>query len=401
MAPAGPLGALTGSFDSVTPGYTVQQVGTVLWLLPDAGANGAVAPEPAAVGLALLGLVGLASRRRGGGVLAACLLAALAAPRADAGVVVAGELIVDLRAIDLDAGSQTWQNQDATGATVGSFSTYGGGSLNVAAVAGVDKALHINQDRNNALLSSGSTPANVAGNGSRSVEAWVYAESLAGSQGVVSWGATSTNQFSRFTYAGGGNGLLSGWFNDAGWNGATLPTNEWTHVAWTWDGLTTARGYINGQLVVTTGMGSTATLSTAATTMTLGASRTDASADQFDGYLADIRVHTGKLSDAEVQNNFLEGLAVGPSGVGGDYNNDGVVDAADYTVWRDSSPSDVLMNEAVSPFQSDIADYLYWRERYGATDSGAPAAAASAPEPSALLLAGAFAMAFRGRRSGR
>ncbi|MCA9240398.1 MAG: hypothetical protein KDA37_09370 [Planctomycetales bacterium] len=85
----------------------------------------------------------------------------------------------------------------------------------------------------------------------------------------------------------------------------------------------------------------------------------------------------------------------------GDYNGDGTVDAADYTVWRDSLndigqdlPADGSGNMVV-----DQADYIVWRDNYGAT--AGLSAAAPAPEPASALLvlliaAGAGAMRGRG-----
>lgn len=393
-------GAISGEFDSVTPGFTTEQVDGSLWLVAGPSASAGLAPEPSALVFAAgaAAAIAAAGPRRRLGPLVVLALALTASTRvAQAELVTAGELLVDLRAADLEAGSSTWVNQDETGQTVGDFSTGSGGSLNVASAGDVNQALLIDASSSNALLSSGVVPSSVAGNGTRSVEAWVYANGLDGSQSVLSYGATSTNEFSRFTYAGGGNGLLSGWFNDVGWGGATLPVGEWAHVAWTYNSRgDEVRGYVNGELQVTSAMPST--LDTAATVIALGASRTDASADPFNGYIADVRLHTGLLSESDVLNNFNEGLAIGPSNVGGDYNSDGVVGAADYVVWRDklaaSSPS--LVNEEVSPLTVDVADYLYWRERYGATDSGAPAPVAPAlpvPEPLAsALLSGLLAL---------
>jgi hypothetical protein len=76
----------------------------------------------------------------------------------------------------------------------------------------------------------------------------------------------------------------------------------------------------------------------------------------------------------------------------GDYNNDGIVDAADYTVWRNTlgqnadpegSGADGNANGEI-----DGGDYLFWKERYGdvvplGTGSGG---LATVPEPSALAL---------------
>jgi hypothetical protein len=77
------------------------------------------------------------------------------------------------------------------------------------------------------------------------------------------------------------------------------------------------------------------------------------------------------------------------NGLKGDYNNDGVIDAVDYTVWRNKLGTPGLMNEEVSPGETDIADYLYWRLRYGATDPGGAGGVqglAAVPEPSAAAM---------------
>jgi hypothetical protein len=63
----------------------------------------------------------------------------------------------------------------------------------------------------------------------------------------------------------------------------------------------------------------------------------------------------------------------------GDYNFDGRVDAADYTVWRDGSLlADGSGNGTVGP-----EDYTLWANNYGAV---AAASSLAIPEPSALVL---------------
>ena len=70
----------------------------------------------------------------------------------------------------------------------------------------------------------------------------------------------------------------------------------------------------------------------------------------------------------------------------GDFNVDGVVDAADYTVWRNSlgsttlSAADADLNGVV-----DAADYEVWRANFG---DFRPAlnAAANVPEPAAIRM---------------
>ena len=76
--------------------------------------------------------------------------------------------------------------------------------------------------------------------------------------------------------------------------------------------------------------------------------------------------------------------------VDGDYNHNGIVDAADYTVWRDS------LNQTGAGLAADgdgnnvvnQDDYTYWKNRFGNTSgSGSSAVSAAVPEPSALALA--------------
>jgi hypothetical protein len=70
----------------------------------------------------------------------------------------------------------------------------------------------------------------------------------------------------------------------------------------------------------------------------------------------------------------------------GDFNDDGVVDAADYIVWRKlEGTSAVLPNETASPGAVDIEDYDAWASNLGASNNGKGSEAA-APEPAALML---------------
>ena len=49
----------------------------------------------------------------------------------------------------------------------------------------------------------------------------------------------------------------------------------------------------------------------------------------------------------------------------GDYNNNNVVDAADYIIWRDTVGGTTLANETVSPGSVDAEDYTEWRSHFG------------------------------------
>ena len=74
----------------------------------------------------------------------------------------------------------------------------------------------------------------------------------------------------------------------------------------------------------------------------------------------------------------------------GDYNENDVVDAADYTVWRDAltAGSTSLTNDP-TPGAVDESDFAYWRAHFGETlgSGSGSAASAAVPEPSGLALA--------------
>ena len=86
----------------------------------------------------------------------------------------------------------------------------------------------------------------------------------------------------------------------------------------------------------------------------------------------------------------------------GDYNGDGEVDAADYTVWRDTLGDSVLNdgdgadgneNGVVDPL-----DYNVWVTNYG-NSSPSLATAAAVPEPSSLLMLSLATLALTSGRS--
>jgi cyclophilin family peptidyl-prolyl cis-trans isomerase len=115
----------------------------------------------------------------------------------------------------------------------------------------------------------------------------------------------------------------------------------------------------------------------------------------------------GLVWDVNVSNT-----SVTLSAAAADFNRDGVVNAADYTVWRD------MRGTTVIPFASadgsgngmiDAADYTIWKNNFGNRRGGlfggaaGSLAAAAVPEPSTLLLilaaSSAVAMCRRFRRN--
>jgi hypothetical protein len=104
---------------------------------------------------------------------------------------------------------------------------------------------------------------------------------------------------------------------------------------------------------------------------------------QFENIAAGYTVDYGTLTDGQITLNFM-----GTVGVAGDYNENGVVDAADYVLWRKNVGPGSLPNEGgISPGTVDTADYDFWRSRFGATSgAGAGSVLAGVPEPATALL---------------
>jgi hypothetical protein len=80
-------------------------------------------------------------------------------------------------------------------------------------------------------------------------------------------------------------------------------------------------------------------------------------------------------------------LSVAP-GTSGDYNDDGVVNAADYVMWRKLNGTSTVMPNDPNPVPIDNDQYVTWRGNFGGSDGGAGQDSA-VPEPNAVLL---FAM---------
>jgi hypothetical protein len=106
---------------------------------------------------------------------------------------------------------------------------------------------------------------------------------------------------------------------------------------------------------------------------------------------------TGGEQDLELQ-FLLAGEASLRTGkvvyiLAGDYNGDEVVNAADYTVWRNHlGTSDTLPND-MSPGIVTVEDYAVWKQNFGAVlpagaggGGAAATGAAAVPEPASLLL---------------
>jgi hypothetical protein len=77
-----------------------------------------------------------------------------------------------------------------------------------------------------------------------------------------------------------------------------------------------------------------------------------------------------------------------PPGIHGDYNNNGIVDAADFAVWRDRLGQSVTIPNDATPGTVTAADYTVWRSNFGRMPAGSSAAVlAAVPEASAVIQA--------------
>jgi hypothetical protein len=97
---------------------------------------------------------------------------------------------------------------------------------------------------------------------------------------------------------------------------------------------------------------------------------------------------TAKATDFYVRS--IQILSPTPPGVPGDYNSNGVVDAADYAVWRDHLGTNFQLPNEVSgttPGSVTQEDYTAWKARFGNTSgAGSGLAGGSVPEPGVLGL---------------
>ncbi len=110
-------------------------------------------------------------------------------------------------------------------------------------------------------------------------------------------------------------------------------------------------------------------------------------------------IATGMVNTEGAQSAFFDdfSLMAIAGGLDGDFNDDGSVDAADYTVYRDNLglDSSVLNGNGSGAGTVVAADYALWAANFGNTSSSATAAAV--PEPSTLVLATMLGLFVAGR----
>ena len=78
-------------------------------------------------------------------------------------------------------------------------------------------------------------------------------------------------------------------------------------------------------------------------------------------------------------------LSVVSPGVPGDYNDNGVVDSADYVLWRKNNNTAITLPNDSTP-GTDNSDYDVWRSHFGQTVGSGVGAGAAVPEPTCAVL---------------
>ena len=136
---------------------------------------------------------------------------------------------------------------------------------------------------------------------------------------------------------------------------------------------------------------------------TLGAAGTTPGLDLADLFAFQIQVVTGDAAAYDIDFRSLKLFDGGD--ISGDFNGDGLVDAADYTVWRDNEGLDESMLAPGTGDGSgtvDTGDYNAWVANFGARAVlTPPSSAAAVPEPTSaamVLSLAALGGAFRRRR---
>ncbi|TWT99479.1 PEP-CTERM motif protein [Botrimarina colliarenosi] len=165
-----------------------------------------------------------------------------------------------------------------------------------------------------------------------------------------------------------GGALTSAGFNGVGGDGS-FPLGNGSGNGWELAGASNpnrlAEAFFTGQSTLTAGSGA----------ISLGNAYNNLSGVEDLAFL-------WSNTNGEVYNARVEYIGVAP-GIAGDYNDDGMVNAADYTVWRDNLDTNVSLPNDSSPGSVTAADYTAWSNNYGKTS---PSSAVSVPEPSAVLM---------------
>ena len=103
-------------------------------------------------------------------------------------------------------------------------------------------------------------------------------------------------------------------------------------------------------------------------------------------------IDTAALANGQL--TLVSGAGPGP-GVAGDYNGDGTVNAADYTVWRDGASQSVSPGTGADGSGNGLVgpeDYEIWKTNFGTSGGGAGSAAVPEPTVGIMIVLGVLGL---------
>jgi hypothetical protein len=185
-----------------------------------------------------------------------------------------------------------------------------------------------------------------------------------------------------FTNTIGSEFLASGSQGNGFGTTSDLIDNTWHHVAVTKSG-TTLTIYADGDAENSeTVSGATQTSSLP---LLIGFNPGEGIQGYWKGLLDELRIYDRALSPGEIA-----ALAVNPNpDLNGDYNDDGIVDAADYVVFRKYLGTNTSLPNDTTPGTVQQVDYDVWQANAGRTSGSGSTIGAPVPEPAAIGLAAA------------
>ena len=214
-------------------------------------------------------------------------------------------LLIELRAEDVSAGSETWVNKGS----LGDFKRLG--SPQRVAIRGV-VALRFD-GLHDAYRGPVTNPA-LEGAAPRTIEVWAYNESVdSDEETLIAWGRRGHEGGSMLGFGWGKSGAYGAathWANDLGWNGPPAP-KHWHYLVYVYDGKTT-RLYDDAveknsrELALNTASGSVVSIGVPNGSDGSPLFKNEYNGSQMGGSLAIsvVRVHSRSMSSKEISDAF-------------------------------------------------------------------------------------------------